>query len=609
MELEQRMDLHRRLVAGDLRIVNSAEGFDESPDLSDVDVIVGSLKSEDPDWSVLHAAAVHILRARSYLPEVLDRFQEDEIAKLEEVVFRTSANPPNVPPNLHQSPISLEHDPYWSSYFHSRCALAMLIDADEPERAIQLLAPLRDFFPPRANVSQSWDISRTGRQIVWGLLKHLCERTEDYRSALEMSLVGSLGFGSVEGFQEVRLYLDGLGQQLWDGSASVADVTFLFDSCRSVLRQCRSADDFERDELSECEADTLQYWAWTYGCHVARLVHFKPHVSETLLDHVQSTDWEDGWPAISLIFESSHVREWARYRNRALTLYNTASVEYGGSGVPFGATVPAHFSPEGDLYWAARVGFSETMLSLKGGSPAVDLTTIQQELATLRDIASSHSQRSLRSERELAQNLDRVQAALSRASEHVREDLRQIFGLRWPHIPADVVDHLIVAERLWDSGVQPDQVRTELAKAVEAMVHSLMLEPGAEQARTDGMTDLRVEFSAPGRRPSGFPVINWRYMSFGHWAELLERTGQPGSDPYVNVMFAVYPAFATNRASGIASGLRQIANFRGASAHHSNQNDFESAMGRADEMRKRVLGSESNESLLTQTLECFGVLS
>lgn len=608
MDLNQQMELHRRLVASDLGATRAVEpGADRLPDLVDIDKVISSLRYDEPQWFVLYAAAVHISRARGFLPAVLDRFQEEEIARLEGSVRRSSVTPPNVPPNLDHSPINLGRDPQWSSYFHSRCALAMLIEADQPARAIELLAPLRTFFPPRANVSHSWDISWTGRQIVWGLLKSLYERTEEFRPALEMSLVGSRNFGSVEGFQEVRLCLDGLGQQLWGGSASVADVTFLLDSCRTVLRQSRNADDIERHDLSECDADTVQYWAWTYGSHVARLVHHKPHLAETLLDHVQSNDWADGWLAVALIFESSNVREWSKYRGRALALYNAASVEYGASGVPYAADVPTHFGPEGDLYWAARVGFADTMLSLKGGEPTIDLVRIQHELEAVRTITSSHSQRSLRSEGEHGRKLDQIQAVLPREPDHIREDLQRSFGPHWQHISIAAVKNLIAAEHLWDSRVHPDQVRTELAKVVEAMIHSLMLEPVAEQARQAGMSELRIEFHASGRRSNGYPITNWRYMSFGHWAELLERARGSVSDPYAQSLLAVYPLFDKGSSRVVAEGLKNMAGYRGSSAHHSNSTDFETAMQAADKMRARILGSQSQSSLLIQMLDCFGV--
>lgn len=603
---ELRMDLHRRVVAGDLRMVQDARApLDELPDMSDVDVIVALLKEEHLDWFVLFAASVHISYARSYLPNVIDRFQDAERSSLEQVVYATFSGYPDFDSNLNASPVALDLNPNRSSYFHSRCALAMLVENEEPERAIELLAPLRDFFPPRANVNHSRDISYQGRQIFWGLLKNLYARIEDFRSAIEMSLVGSMRFGNLDGYREFILFLEGLGRQVWQGPASVDDAIFLLDSSLAVIRQCRKADELERDDLSECGIDTIQYWAWNYGGHVAELVHHKPHLASTLLDQVQSAEWDDGWPAAALIFESSETRSWAEYRKKAIALYDAASVEYGG-GYPYGTTPPPHFSPEGDVYWAARVGLADRMLALRGGETMPDLVSIHERIEAIQSIGTSHFQKSIRVEIEQNRRFDQIQNSFPRGPDDIRASLREALDDQWNQLPSAVVNYLVNSERLWDAGLNPDQMQIEMAKAVEALIYHLMLAPVAEHASRVGMAEPRLEFTSGGTNKRSYPPRNWHRLAFGQWAEVLERAADSVDEPYVTALIDLYPAFKNNLAKTIAEGIRKTGEYRAASAHHTESVGIDTALESAARMRALILGDKTNKSLLVEMIDCFG---
>ena len=185
---ERRVELLQKLVLSQLKMGGAPEDLQES--LSDPINVLEKLEAGNNDWATVYAAGLHIELADGFLAPLVTRFREEAYTVLEDIVFDSESDKPAMELNLKRGPVIFEHRPEWSRYFHSRVALARLVEKDQAARRIQLLEPLRELFPPRTNDMLSRDISYGGRLTYRGMLRQAYEDTERYIDALEILLGG-----------------------------------------------------------------------------------------------------------------------------------------------------------------------------------------------------------------------------------------------------------------------------------------------------------------------------------------------------------------------------------------------------------------------------------
>lgn len=568
MEQDRRAGLHRRLVEGELRMGRVPD--EVMSGLADPHLTISRVLEGDSDWAAVFAIALHIAYAKNFLESLDRRLRQDDVLwRLENLVSQSRVNAPQMPRDFSRSPISIDHDPRWSIYFHARCALAMLICDGEPETAIELLEPLRDLFPPRTNDSLSWDISIIGRRMFWGMLKRLYAKAQDYRNALDMHLVG-FGISGIGDYEEAHTYFDGWLAQLLGGSASVADWRYLIDVCTHILERCSNTDQDERETLAECSVDSPQFWAWKEGYVAGTLSVQKRHVVLALIEEAKSSDWVAGWPVVSLTIAYQGQTDWGDARKQSLDLYHAADIEYGGTAVPYGERKPPHLSPQSDLYWAMRVGFADAHLNQDEDARQPSLTDIKNNVETIEAIVTAHSQRELKRSLEEAEQLDQIRRALSRSDEEIRGRLQSHLGSVWAVLPPTVIGHLTDAERLWETSVQPDYAILAFSKSTEALIHEHIVKRVEAEALSGGEKDLELIVPRNRREQGRYSIKQLGYLQLWQWSEILATTGAASSpnERFAALLRRIYPTLDSDLLGKVAEELREISQARGPSAHH-----------------------------------------
>lgn len=603
MDDSRRLELLQKIVAGNLKMGGVSDEL--ANQLASPEVVLESLLNETPSWEAVYAAASHIQVAQRFLDSVTSRFKTEVVEQLEYLVARSGLNPPRMEAGWNRSPVILDHNPDMSIYFHSRCALALLL-RDQPDRVIELLSPLERLFPPYTNDMLSRDIQFGGHD--WRiLLQDAYASTHDFQNALRLHL-RTLGFGStVETYEVADLYTKGWLAQILEESATLEEWQGLCDICLSILEGCPDTDEEDRDDLAECGLNTPQYWAWRYGWVVGEVASAKPYLGETLLEQVQSTDWVSGWHAVALLSILNQSIDWTRFRTLALGMYHSADPEYGGSGTPYGQRQPAHLTPQGDLYWAMRVGFADAVLARMGGrTQSYGLLDIMVGLERIQSTVTSHSQRSIRAEIEQSQALGEIHDRLPRSIDQIRDDIESHIGPMIGSAPASVINSLIDAERFRDSGTHSSEAITAMARAVEALVHELVMTPVQASSK-----DIVLSVSRNRRGETGtYNPIDWSYLQLWQWGEVFKELGTPDhskNEAFASELSSLYPSLDLNRLSGVGDRLREVSELRGGSAHHQPGDGYEAERRQLEALRASVLGVDC-QSLIVEFIEALGQL-
>ena len=370
--------------------------------------------------------------------------------------------------------------------------------------------------------------------------------------------------------------------------------------CLFPLEEAEGVDEELKDSLSDCPKDTREFWAWCYGQMAGRLFIAHSYLKEAFLHEVRRSEWVEGWPVISLMVEE-HV-EWSEYRRTCMALYEVADVEYKGAR-PWNSPQPAHLSPESDLYWAMRVGFSDAHIEAAQGSAGPTPAEIGSKLDDLRQMVFASALRSMRSFQEVKRDVGSLGNAIPTA-EGARNIVAGAVGEELLEtLPAKTVQHLIEAWLAKQQG-RPDDARVATAKAIEAIFTRLVKERLGKH-----VPDLKIKVTRPRGAPSIYSLGKIRYIHLGDWANILatlHRSDGPNSE-LGTAMVQSFPDVDLELLARCGPSLKEAARARGPSAHDSDSEGYDDRVSRAETLWSIAVGFPETPGVILRLCMALGV--
>ena len=581
--------------------------------LSDYKSVLSDLPAANGEgWDLAFATVVHIAYADGFLDELVTEFKERALTHVERLEAETYGDRPTLQLRQNEPPVTYDLNPRWLTYIWSRIAIGVMAASDDPAHAIRLYEDITHLFPPYVDDRVQGMSFSLAPQFVRSRLQGLYERVERFDDALNLSIPSANEIGwprtGTEQYQSIARHFDGWMEQL-QKAAGIAEVKRFLDLTYRLIKKVDGIDREERVQLSVCPYDTRQYWAWYYGYALGQLLASRPSLRESLFGELEAEDWDEGWPAGGVLFDSSDD-SWEEYRSRCLRFYHSADIEFlerGGSlfgeRTPYGERQPPHLSPQSDLYWAIRVGFADAHLqnSVERPESRNDIAGTLERVATT---VGSTAQHVLRTEREMDRHWEDIRKGLPPKEEYWREELRRILDTVYEVLPEPTIQHLIKAS---DRGYANDSdgQRVTTAQAVESLFQEL-LEPRILEDPSPKEPILIV----PQRRgkPKKYPKGNWHMIQVSSWAQILRTTGAGGrNEDLGKALGKSFSNLSLDAVVALYQELEKIAELRGDASHHSQDSEQDKAK-KAEALWSLVVGGVGYAGFLTRFSLAFGLI-
>lgn len=566
--------------------------------LSSVEWCISLMDAGETHWDVLHAICTHLAYSSYEDAAVRVDWESRAYSPIMDAVHETAlAGAPAPRGEVYGREVLT---PELSRFFHARVAAGMLLEASQPQVALQYLEQADEVLTRESNILLSTDIAFSGSSRVMRTLRRLYEGFEDYEQALAVHMrEGALGAQS-EFFERCAAYLTGWGLQLQNNASTGAAVSIL-DCILQLVDGTEGVDEESRDSPSDSPRNTRQFWSWFYGMMSGRLSLAHPYLKKALVQEVVASDWRDGWPVASLMTEERE--DWTEYLATCKRFYSAADVEYKGAR-PWDATQPPHLSPQSDLYWAMRIGFCEAQVESLGTTQVLSAAALRQALDDIQETLSAIGVRSLRVSEEMKDSLRTLQdavpteraASLSITATMGQETFRQL--------PVETIQHLVVAWLARRQG-RLDDARVGTVKAIESVFNRVVVE--RLQARAP---QVKVAIRPPGRASEMRSIQRIGQVSLRDWSTVLggiSLTEGPNSE-FAHALADCFPGADLGSLKSCAPGLRAVMNARGQAAHDPNSETYEERLSEADFLWSAAVGTIVEPGLIPRLCAALDII-
>ncbi len=584
---------------GFIELVLTSPRFDaqRSKELASVERCVELLHQGDTGWDVMFAVCTHVEYYHYEDESLRYDWASTALGPVMDTVTRTAYPPPPLPVEVPFPQGTV--DPQLSRYFHSRVAAGLLLEEVTAPMAQQYLEEANEVLVKGSSRHLSTDIVFAGADRVRRVLQRLYEASEDYERALDMHLSAGIAIDRPDFFERCFSYCSGwLFQQLL--SPSVPAVIDLLDNILHLVKEAESSNTEEDHSPADRPQGSRQFWSWFYGLAVGKLVVAHLYLNDALLQEVRSGEWPEGWAAVSLVVEDS--ANWPRLRDLSKSLYNAAGVDTTGTWL-FQSREPVRLSPEGDLYWAMRVGFYEAQMDSETGTSPQDADRLQDSLDDIRQRLSTLSLRAMRSHEEIKEGLRALVDAL--AMEQVaRLALEEALGSEvYKLLPSESTQHLVAAKLARLQG-RPDEARLATAKAIEA-VFTRILRAGLlpHTAR------LQIVVKRGRGSESLYSVEDFGRIQLSEWAIVLRGIAAKNG---VNAALAdavalEFPDADVERLATYWEELRVASTARGSAAHDGGRETYDQKQEQAEKLWELTVGTPVTPGLLAHLCMALGL--
>ena len=596
----------------------TAAGLDDgrAADLSNHENVVRSLPlATDDSWDLTLAAVVHLAPPYTLPSDLYGTFTDDIFNQVERLVAVSGTHRPVLSREQNSPRIQHPFDSRWSTYIFSRIALGLLAELDDLEYAIRLHESIVTLFLPYTTDQLSGIPLWLAPGLSRSRLQTLYERIGRHEAALQLltPVPNEIGWTrtSTEQYEPVVRNFNGWLTLLVE-SGGVAETKRMFDLLYRLITTIDGIDQEEREELSECPPNTRQFWAWYYGWSLGQIVESKAHVKGSLIEELDTGEWDDGWHAGGLLVGSTPT-SWQEFRRISWRLYSSADIEYrqvqsystlGATvGMPWGARQPSHLSAQSDLYWAMRVGFADAHLQ-RGQESEVTLRIIQDGIERLQTSVTSNSQHTLRIEHDMDQHWSDLERALPPTEEFWAEELQGLLGDSWQVLPHETKVRLIRArarrhEKEWD------ELRVALAQAVESLFQAI-IEPQVRDVR--GTDNLQIVVQGRDGPRRSYRSGHWHRIQLWGWGRVLETLTLGGDNEALGKAIAVaFPLCQFEAVRSLGSRLSVIGDLRGDASHHSNRS-VDDRNRDADNLWSLVVGAPGAPGFIVRFCDGLGLL-
>ena len=568
---------------------------DRADYLGEYNNVLQDLADPSPDdWDLLRAAMFHIAFSESLNmehnrwlgEEIFASFKRDAERRLYYLTLDTRRDRPV--PRFDPEEMFPKHrmTTREATYYYSRAALAVLVSMSNPEQAIELFEELDSIFAPRMR----FHLPETDHSLYLDgeldRLPVLYERVGRFEDALTFTSISFTHAGwNVHPADVAIRRLDGWLDQLCE-SGGIAEVERFLDVVYEWMDAASEVDDDERDHIGECPITTRQFWAWYYGRALGLLIVARPSLRASLLGEIEAGEWENCWHVAGVLFETI-PDSWSEYRRRALKFYNSSDIEYHRDGPrPWGTSLPPHLSPQGDLFWAMRVGFADAH-SANAAERRVSLAGIADSLERIETITSSSAQHALRTERNTDGILEVMKNRVPPNHEYLYGLLQEEMPDLMDRLPRATADHLVDASR-HRYAKEWDYCKVSLCKSVESLFVRMLVPAIQEVPESKGLTLALPRGKRPARKRTR---EEWDNIPMSGWVQILRTaTDTDINSPLRSVLLHAFPYVDLDAVLNLNVKLETIAQLRGSSAHDSRTADDQKT-GDAEKLWDLVVGS------------------
>ena len=601
-----------------VRLWLTTAGLDDgrAADLSDHENVVRSLPlATDDSWDLTLAAVVHLAPPHTLPSYLYGTFTDDIFNQVERLVAVSGTHRPVLSGEQNSPRIQHPFDSRWSTYIFSRIALGLLAELDDPENAIRLHESIVTLFLPYTTDQLSGIPLWLAPGLSRSRLQTLYERVGRHEEALQLltPAPNEIGWDRTrsEHYEPVVRNFNGWLALLVE-SGGVTETKRMLDLLYRLIAKIDGIDQEDRDQLRECPLNTRQFWAWYYGWALGQIVGNKTHVQGSLIEELQSGEWDEGWHAAGLL-AGSVPSSWQEWRRISLRLYNSAEIEYrqvqsysqfgAMVGMPWGSRQPPHLSAQSDLYWAMRVGFADAHLKL-GQESAVTAQDILAGIERLQTSVSSNAQHTLRIEHEMDQHWSDIERGLPPTEDFWEDVLNGLIGSTWQVLPHQTKSHLVQASAR-RHGKEWDEQRVALARAVESLFQEV-IGPKVRDTSGTGIPELIVQ--RRGGSTGNYRAVNWHRIPLWGWARILETLRPGGDNEAMGDALAVgFPRYNPDALAGLCDELRLIGDLRGDASHHSNRS-VDDRDRDADDLWSLVVGASGAPGFIARFCDGLGLV-
>jgi hypothetical protein len=331
---------------------------------------------------------------------------------------------------------------------------------------------------------------------------------KEYEFALRISkevIISNSQYGYVDDFSEnlILVYSDLLDSfcNKCEEENDYSDWVDLLDYSAGIVEFCGEAD-VSSSLPSECKKTSPQFYAWKFGQIVARFAlrnkSYMKKGNNVLPDGYRDSkamqtsifgaggygdDWLNGTVVASLLLEYEEHWDW-QFMTRQYNIMWEALPRYQ-------FTCLCEASPNTDLYWAIKIGFSDWLSNKSANiyySPSeTTKLSIIQDIETIKDITSSTSIRQIKGQwtneetneitRQIRDMILEQRDNQPNSKNVIKQKLEKYLRQIWELLPCKVIDNLVKAEGYYITGTETDNSKIWFNKAVEATIFDTFEEP------------------------------------------------------------------------------------------------------------------------------------
>lgn len=524
--------------------------------------------------------------------------------------------------------------------FHIRFALGVLLLVNEDEERARII--IREMADTKTVLSRP--ISSTERHLGYIdicktqefaaiIIQDYYAMRQDYANALQLLVkaVTSLGPGyySENLLAIVPVLIESFAEKC-EQINDFGDWVDLLDQVASVIKICGNADTFG-DRPSSCKETSPQFLAWKFGQIVARyairnrvlLSNDRKIVPDGYRDHGTGEnsilgfehggyggDWLNGTMVASLLLGSSEHCNWRLLHEQYLNMWE---------GLPRYQWLPlCEAGTQTDLYWAARVGFTDAFLNpgrakIEFNPTRFEDTITPKALSDIQDAmnnAYSNPPEVFGLVLKRIESLEHVITSGTHSKIAIKQELQKWLSPVWIKLPASVVNLLVKAENYYRTGVETDNAKIWFNKAVEASLNFCFSEPLAKYtAKHDGKT-IAIRFPAPkGLEHKNSAALH--KISLWEWGQVFELLTTPadrslvtlGTEDFRQFMREYFGELSQPALKELSRSLLDFCQQRKDASHdHLPRHEVENQ--ELDRMRELALGTK-RASVITQIFHLF----
>ncbi|GEM_PF-2036576 len=257
---------------------------------------------------------------------------------------------------------------------------------------------------------------------------------------------------------------------------------------------------------------------------------------------------------------------------------------------------------------------STTVASLEDDIEPTEVSSILEELETVKNIVSAAHLRQLRQESKLTSLLE-GNISIPTGLDNVKQELAARMGDVWKELHMATVDKLVDAEAYYNTGVNRDLAKLRLTQAVESVLSASLKAPLCEFIRKSSNKSMSFRFSQP-RGIENFREGRVKKLSFGEWADIFEGLGEKrqglvalSRDEFGDFLTNQYGDSSIANVRQLAGTLREIGKRRGGAAHYQEvEIGHEQEAQDLDRLRELILGSDNN-SVIKDIVQIFRPIS